>query len=65
MEICTYVYNLRFKEFFLYLNIFCIMDKITLTARAYLELLQKDHTGNKLIRLCVFNALCNNSKKLE
>ena len=29
------------------------------TARAYLELLQKDHTGIKLIKLCVFNALCN------
>ena len=29
------------------------MDEIPLTARAYLELLQKVHTGNKMIRLCV------------
>ena len=29
------------------------MDEIPLTARAYLELLQKVHTGNKLIRLCL------------
>ena len=56
---------LDLRNYFLYLNIYCIVDKIPLTARAYLELLQKDHTGNKLIRLCVFNALCNNSKQLE
>ena len=55
----------RFKELFVYIQRFFIMDKIPLTARAYLELLQKDHTGNKLIRLCVFNALCNISKQLE
>ena len=36
---------------------YCIVDKIPLTARAYLEPLQNNHTGNKLIRLCVFNAL--------
>ena len=60
------MYNFfRFKELFVYIQRFFIMDKIPLTARAYLELLQKDHTGNKLIRLCVFNALCNVSKQLK
>ena len=41
-----------------------ILEKLPLTTRAHIELLQKDHTGNKLIKLCVFNALCNISKQL-
>ena len=49
----------------LYLIIYFIVEKIPLTACTYLELLQKDHTGNKLIKLCVFNALCNISEQLE
>ena len=56
---------LDLRNYLFIFKYFFIMDKIPLTARAYLELLQKDHTGNKLIRLCVFNALCNISKQLE
>ena len=50
--------------FCIYICKIFILEKLPLTTRAHIELLQKDHTGNKLIKLCVFNALCNISKQL-
>ena len=48
--------------FLLELDVYCIYLNIY-NALTY-NVITKDHTGNKPIRLCVFNALCNFSKHL-
>ena len=41
----------------------CMFLSLCEIVRAHLELLQKDHIGNRFINFWVFNSLCNISKK--